>query len=38
VNGLFNLRLFLFLCRSFLISFSPICPSFLLVAEQLEFY
>jgi hypothetical protein len=31
-------RPFLLLCRSFLISCSPICPSFLLVAGLLEFY
>jgi hypothetical protein len=38
VGCLFNLRLFLLFCRSFLISCSPICLSFLLVAELLEFY
>jgi hypothetical protein len=31
-------RPFLLLCRSLLISCSPICPSFLLVAGLLEFY
>jgi hypothetical protein len=31
-------RPFLLLCRSFIISFSIICPSFLLVAELLVFY
>jgi hypothetical protein len=31
-------RPFLLLCRSFLISCSPICPSFLLVVGLLEFY
>jgi hypothetical protein len=40
VSGLFNLVTFLLLllCSSFLISCSPICQSFLLVAEPFEFY
>jgi hypothetical protein len=31
-------RPFLFPCRSFIISCSPICPSFLLVTKLLGFY
>jgi hypothetical protein len=39
-GGLFNLEtiFLLLLCRSFLISCSPICPSFLLDAGLLKFY
>jgi hypothetical protein len=38
VGGLFNLETISFVVQKFLISCSPICPSFLLVAGLLEFY
>jgi hypothetical protein len=38
VDGLFNLETISFVVKSFLISCSSICPSFLLVAGLLEFY
>jgi hypothetical protein len=38
VDNLFNLVTISFVVQSFLISFSPICQFFLLVAEPFEFY
>jgi hypothetical protein len=37
-SSLYNLQTISLLCRSFLISCSPICQSFLLVAEPFRFY